>query len=78
MALSAALLVAAVLAPPLRALLGTDPVGFAGLAVAVAVGAVPGLLVALARVVRAAGGRRTHRSGTDDSDLPGSPAHSMN
>ncbi|HWB34969.1 MAG TPA: HAD-IC family P-type ATPase, partial [Rugosimonospora sp.] len=77
-ALSAALLVAAVLAPPLRALLGTDPVGFAGLAVAVAVGAVPGLLVALARVVRAAGGRRTHRPGTDDSDLPGSPAHSMN
>lgn len=56
-AVSAVLQVAGVLLPPLRALLGTDPLGPVELAICVAVATVPGLLLA-GLTARRAGTRR--------------------
>ncbi|MBY8870572.1 cation-transporting P-type ATPase [Micromonospora sp. PLK6-60] len=62
-ALSVALQLLAVLAPPLRALLGVDPLGLVELAACVAVAAIPGLALSLARQLSKPGRHRRSRRG---------------
>jgi Ca2+-transporting ATPase len=60
-ALSVVLQLAAVLAPPLRLLLGTDVLGLAGFAVCVGLGVLPGLALAGSRWIA---GRRSASAGS--------------